>query len=337
MEEKDKKYWLELYEIAIDIQKLEPWKYLWDMDLLTLISPNIDDIVYCSVMGKGGLHKAIGIYFGNAINKFLDMAENDYPSHIAINYQECLMCQLASREHTLPKNRAIIKELGLSFRGEWISFENFEKGYEPSPLNIEQVKLMIEALKNFYMTFRAIIEKGAIADFEHGATLLRTYDEKTKLWNTSLSPLMIPNPKYMRFEVRDKKFKSEVQKLPKKDFEIEYEFLNYMPMRIKGKKGERDFFPRARLIVDRTSGMVMSYDMPNKEDYESEMKYAENSASTIINMIFDIGRPKTIYVRDKESENILMDICSEAGITLKANPKLKGIDKFYKEMERMGI
>lgn len=69
------------------------------------------------------------------------------------------MCNFINRQETLPKNREIIKELGLSFRGTLISFENYEKGYLPSQINIEQVKIMIEALKNFYMMFRVIIEK----------------------------------------------------------------------------------------------------------------------------------------------------------------------------------
>ena len=34
MKLKDKELWLELYDIAKEIQKLEPWKYLWDTDLL---------------------------------------------------------------------------------------------------------------------------------------------------------------------------------------------------------------------------------------------------------------------------------------------------------------
>ena len=50
MKLKDKELWLELYEIAEKIQKLEPWKYLWDMDLLVYLCQPLNEIFYCSVM-----------------------------------------------------------------------------------------------------------------------------------------------------------------------------------------------------------------------------------------------------------------------------------------------
>ena len=56
MKLKDKEVWLELYEVAEKIQKLEPWKYLWDMDLLMYLSEEMKDVFYCSVMGHAGMH-----------------------------------------------------------------------------------------------------------------------------------------------------------------------------------------------------------------------------------------------------------------------------------------
>ena len=64
--------------------------------------------------------------------------------------------------------KKIIKALGLKFRGTWITFENYEKGYEPSPLNIEQVKIMTKALENFYMMFKLYIENKIEVNFDIG-------------------------------------------------------------------------------------------------------------------------------------------------------------------------
>lgn len=104
---------------------------------------------YCSVMGRAGLHKAIAVYQNEQICGFLELERDQCPDYELINYQECITCNFANRQETLPKNRELIKELGLRFRGTWISFENFEKDYEPWIVDIKQVKIMIEALKNF--------------------------------------------------------------------------------------------------------------------------------------------------------------------------------------------
>ena len=129
------------------------------------------------------------------------------------------MCNFIGRQETLPQNREIIKELGLSFRGTWISFECFEKGYEPSPINIKQVKIMIEALKNFYMMFRAIIEQGMKVNFEAGEVLARHYDKDKKLYLNYPNQLMIPEKDYSIIAVNDE-FEEDIMKLPQTEMEF---------------------------------------------------------------------------------------------------------------------
>lgn len=336
MKLKDKELWLELYEIAEKIQKLEPWKYLWDMDLLVYLCQPLNEIFYCSVMGHGGMHRAIAIYQGEQINGFFELAKNQIPENMLLNYQECLMCNFIGRQETLPKNREIIKELGLSFRGTWISFESFEKGYEPSPINIKQVKTMIEALKNFYMMFRAIIEQGIEADFANGEVLARHYDKEKQLFLNYPAPLMLPKKHYNTI-ITDDKFEEDIIKLPQTEMELEYEFVNYIPIRIRENKEDdgRYYYPLSRIIVERKSGLVLSNDLIDKNEYKSKKDYVLESAELLINYFYKMGRPKSIYVRDEETKMYLKDILDKSKIKIIIKPKLKAIDEFYNSLARM--
>ena len=70
---KNKKLWLELYDVAQRILKIEPWKELLDSDLFVY---NEDDDVnkrlyYCT-MGKAGAHKAIAVYNERQINGYFE-------------------------------------------------------------------------------------------------------------------------------------------------------------------------------------------------------------------------------------------------------------------------
>ncbi len=338
MKLKDKELWLDLYEVAEKIQKLEPWRYLWDMDLLVYLCKPLNKVFYCSVMGHAGMHRAIAIYQDEQIHGLFELAKNQIPENMLINYQECITCNFISRQETLPKNREIIKELGLNFRGTWISFESFEKGYEPSPINIKQVKIMIEALKNFYMMFRAIIEQGIKVDFENGEILARHYDKEKKLFLNYPAPLMLPEKHYDTIKADDK-FEKDIMKLPQTEMEIEYEFLNYVPIRIRDNKEQdgRHYYPRARFIVERKSGSVISYDLINKNNYENEKDYVIESVKFLINNFYKMGRPKSIYVRDEETKMYLKDIADKAKIKLIVKAKLKSIDEFYNSLSRMGM
>ena len=55
----------ELYEAAVDFKKAEPWEYLYDADIICVENPADGSIGYCSVMGKGGEHFALGVYLGD--------------------------------------------------------------------------------------------------------------------------------------------------------------------------------------------------------------------------------------------------------------------------------
>ena len=72
----------ELYQITLKIKKLEPWKYLYDVDLITIIVPNREEPVYCSIMGRGKEHYGIGVYPGvNQLLGLLKISEGKIPKH----------------------------------------------------------------------------------------------------------------------------------------------------------------------------------------------------------------------------------------------------------------
>lgn len=56
--------WRRLYEIAAALKNMEPWRVLWDTDIVTIQLPDRKEPVFCSVMGRGRECYGIGIYPG---------------------------------------------------------------------------------------------------------------------------------------------------------------------------------------------------------------------------------------------------------------------------------
>lgn len=94
------KDWRELYEIAIKIKEIKPWEYLWDMDIITLFLPGVDEPYYFSIMGRAGECYSVGIYEGfNDFEGFMRIIENrDIPDEKLFRYQNNLMCYFGDRE-----------------------------------------------------------------------------------------------------------------------------------------------------------------------------------------------------------------------------------------------
>lgn len=336
MDIKEKELWLKLYDIAKKIQELEPWKVLVDTNLLTYLSDELQEVFYCSVMGHYGMYKAVAVYKGEQICSFDDFARNDYPERMLLNYQECIICNFIERDKVLPENKKIIKELGIKFRGTWITFENYEKGYEPSPLNIEQVKVMTKALENFYMMFKSYIENKIEVNFDMGETLARNYDEKNKIYIDYISRLFIPTKEYNVIGI-DGDFEENMKNIPENNMELELEFLSYIPFRIKTNKEKdgRYYYPRMRFLVDRKSHYVIASDFIDKKNYKSEYEYVVETLGKLINFIEKYGKPKVIYVRDKETKFYLKEFEEKSKIKIKINPRLREIDKLYDMLENM--
>ena len=191
-------------------------------------------------------------------------------------------------------------------------------------------------LKNFYMMFRAIIEQGIEADFANGEVLARHYDKEKQLFLNYPAPLMLPKKHYNTI-ITDDKLEEDIIKLPQTEMELEYEFVNYIPIRIRENKEDdgRYYYPLSRIIVERKSGLVLSNDLIDKNEYKSKRDYVLESAELLINYFYKMGRPKSIYVRDEETKMYLKDILDKAKIKIIIKPKLKAIDEFYNALARM--
>ena len=326
----DKDMWLKLYKMAEEIQKLEPWKILWDSDLLC-VRLN-DQNVYCSVMGKAGYHKSIAIIKEEHINKFVDIIDNNYPQFIILNYEECITCNYLNKDKTIDDNIDIIRDLGLQFKDEWISFENFEKGYVPGTINNKQVAFLIEVLPHFIEEFKLLNSNKLDIKFDEGQTLFRSYDENNKQWNSMITTLLLPYDKFIKLDL-DPKVEIQFKSVPKKNYSLEFEFLNYLPIITKDLvRGNRKMYVRTKSLAEHNSGYIFDTKLINDKDYKNKFEYYDECINYLANFIISKGIPKSIIVRDEETKYLLQDFCSKAKIKLIVSPRLKALDNLYEEM-----
>ena len=135
-----------LYQVAGDFKKAEPWKYLYDADLICVENPTDKMIGYCSVMGKSGQHFALGVFLGDrgfyGFN-YLTEKGNTMPPHQAVFYQDCLICSFEDQDLLDKRDRTEIKGLGFilkSYGAVWRYMNSFAHSY----LKKEEGELFID-------------------------------------------------------------------------------------------------------------------------------------------------------------------------------------------------
>ena len=62
--EASKNAWKQLYDITLKLDKLEPWNYLGDTQLVTIQLKDREEPVFCSVMGKFSGERGIAVFDG---------------------------------------------------------------------------------------------------------------------------------------------------------------------------------------------------------------------------------------------------------------------------------
>ena len=255
-----------------------------------------NDVYYFVTMGGLDLYKGIMVFDSKEIGRNLEFFNNDYPLSTLRNYQEGILCNFCRRDNISNENKKIIKELGLKFRGMWIALEKFEKDYEAYSLDIEQVKIAIDVFTSYYEMVRNIIENDIKIDFEAGKTLLRIFNKENQCFIDNVTDIFFPDSEFNVIQISDR-LKNQLKEIPKTELSIEYEFLNYLPIKLKEKDGKINF-SRMRILADRKSGYILMHDLIKDSDYKDEADYVFESIDKLIEFITKYGRAKGICVRD---------------------------------------
>lgn len=180
---------------------------------------------------------------------------------------------------------------------------------------------------------RNIIENDIKIDFEAGKTLLRIFDKENQCFIHNVTDMFFTDSEFNVIQISDH-LKNRLKEIPKTELSIEYEFLNYLPIKLKELKElkEKDGkikFPRMRILADRKSGYILMHDLIKDSDYKDEADYVFESLDKLIEFITKYGRPKEIYVRDKKTKALLSDLESGIDIKMKLSPRLDAIDGAY--------
>jgi len=328
--------WKELYAVAQNIKRLAPWNFLWEADLITVMLPEHEEPVYCSVMGRGGECYAIGIYPGyQSIDAFYRLAasardESNSPfSSLVLGFeQDCLACHFGNREEVSAEDREVYSSLGLHFRGrdEWIYFRTMDPGYIPWHINAEQADLLIQSLQNFAMAVTYLLSEKIEVDFEGGETLLRFYSPEKELWlNTAVKmpprPVVIP-----KLIVDNDILMTQLKKCKLNNAQLEFE-ATYLPAPIQENKSDRPRLPRLVLLLDKKSGRAIDQYMADIDEH-----IGVEILEMLTRYIKKFGKPMSINIRDDRTGRYIDDFCQKLGIKLVSGSKLPAVDKLLEGM-----
>ena len=320
--------WKPLYDVMLEFRKLECWEWMYDSDVFGVQNPANGEIGYCSVMGNLGEFLALAVYIGTkGLETYIRVRDGEINAGDIelLTCQKCIMASFEDRNALKDKDRGIIKELGLKFRGhnEWPLFRDYTPGYYPWYLTKEQIPYLTMALQQTIKVAIRFKEDRDILVSPDKEDFLVRVPKKTKSglqWKDEwLKPEPFENKQSLIPKIEESSLEEINANVERNDGIWEIDVFP-APMPVSEKVGERPYYPYMMLFVDGNVGVPFNFGFTNQQDHIKEF------VDKFLNSILQFGIPSEVLVRSRKVYEILIAIAEQLDIELTAVKKLKKME-----------
>ncbi len=351
-EEPTREEWSALFAAVDVFKKAKCWEWMYDDDTFGVMDPETGEIAYCCIMGYLGEHYALGAYLGAAGLKWIfdmQVLEKDEADPELFFKQHGLMASFEDRNDLLDEDRALIKELGLKYRGkkQWPLFRSYEPGLYPWFLSSWQCRFLTRILQQaLEVSLRCredetVLEKTGEDTFlvrvpreagetggasggrgARGAPGVREEDAEEGpgiVWEDQYLHVVLSHEEYASFHVVDELLlKRTLSSGNKRRGTWEVDTF-YLPLPIQEKKDSRPYYPKVFLVLDKTSGLILRHE--TIQDLQEE---GYRCIHAIVELVSEKGKiPARIAVERDETFFLLRDACLQMNIELE---KVRGLE-----------
>ena len=258
--------WRRLYEAAVLVKELSPWEWMTETDVFGVQDPETDEIGFVSVLGFLGEHFGVSLYPNpRALYDFwaLEEAGPEINPDALLEIPQ-LQASFEDRDQLDNRDRQVIKELGLKFRGrkEWPMFRSYRPGFLPWFLEAEEARSLAEALDQLLeVAPRFREDRSLLVPEDERSYLVRVAHQEgpTRVWEDTVMEVPPPEPVSIQVEMDPGALES-LESLPQSGHEFEIDLFMF-PAPIQEEKGDRPVFPYMLLVVDAGTGMVVGTDL----------------------------------------------------------------------------
>ena len=238
-----------------------------------------------------------------------------------------MQASFEDRDQLDDRDRKVIKELGLKFRGrkEWPMFRSYRPGFLPWFLEAEEARSLVEALDQLLEVAPRFREDRSLLVPEDESTyLVRVPHQEggTRVWEDRVMEVTPPEPVSIQIELDSEALES-LQRLPQSGHELEMDLFMF-PTPIQAEKAVRPVFPYMLLTVGAESGMVVGTELlepvPSLEAMWGSVPLA------VARQLAGLGlRPEQVTVSSELLFGLLQPLAESAPFELERSPFLPAL------------
>lgn len=328
--------WQRLYEGAMALKQEAPWEWMYEDEVFGVRNPETGQIGYGSVMGNRGEHLALALYLGSeGLASFWRMHHADqFTDAFLLLEIPQLQASFEDRDQLDARDRQVIKDLGLKFRGRqaWPLFRSYVPGCAPWFLTPEEARFLAIGLEQALLVGRRVHNAPDLLeppDDEGDKYLIRV--QTAEGWiDEWLVPEPVEQPPMPRVDAE--RLATIRKNLPRQEFVLEAD-LFAMPQYVKEKEDPRPLLAYHLMVVEASSGIIVAGDvLLAKPTFQVMWAQAQVAVLQALQTLESI--PRLIAVRDERLAEILLPLATGLDIDLVVSERLPALDEARTALER---
>lgn len=319
-----------LLELTNAIAKLEPWEWLYDIDIFAIQPRQYLEPFFVSTMGNQGNCYGYSIYYGTkGFQDFDALSKEDtgLPVSYLMSDISCYTCYFANEEELDDEALWEFQEYGLEpdRKDRYFYYLSFEPRFYPYHLNDEQIKIVCDVLEGFLFALNEWMDEHSIdPSFENNEIGFACEDEDGWVISTVMRPEVERD--YDRFSVEDD-YMDILKSSNRLGNSIALELI-YCNAPVFDDEGiyERPVNPLMFVAQDRTSKTIMGPDFLSVDTTEAEFVM-----DWFTNYIEEIGIPDEVHCHNPYIVNAIQDVCDELKIEI-VEDALENLNEFFEQV-----
>lgn len=335
-----------MLSLAFRYRETELWKTLTDSDIFA-VRLSTGETGYCSVMGHGGEHFALGLYIGETgfstyLNTIslgnMDVAD----MHEASITFDCINCDFANANEMMPQSKKIIKAYvashGVKVRRPkgWPDIVRYSPYKAPWGITKEEdAQALTEALsaslevaeKLKARPFRELgfDMSGKYPTVEGGKEVPYLIPQPDGIYEWSVTKLPALRPTLYPTPIFNNDILAHKVKSLKKADSFQCRFSHF-PSATRSETDEVPYFPGMILCLDENSGTLF----PPIFAAEGAEQELEKLLTDFANALCTLNAcPAKLLVADRQTISLLDDFCKKCGIVMEQKSRLHEMDDAY--------
>lgn len=271
--------WRQLYAVMDRVKEAAPWEWMEETDIFGVQNPETGELGFVSVMGSLGEHLAVAVYLGGeGLAGFWEMqfAGPYLTPDMVLNVPQ-LQASFEDRNTLHQKDRDVIKELGLKYRGKkaWPQFQSYAPGLVPWYLTAVEARFLTHALEQMLGVTARLEDDPELLDTEDDDEYLvriPTKQDGAWVWHDERHQVQSPESQSTSIYL-DRRALELLQSLPPTLGMIDVDFF-WTPVPVLGEQA-RPYYPYMLLLLEPGSGMILGSEtmlaVPSMEEMWSTM------------------------------------------------------------------